>query len=426
MKRTISIFPKINLLVNADFSFWRFSNTVAHESSIKKKIIDIGVHSFEILGRCFLKASLSFVLGTTVMAGAATASEATEALPLLTQAALSELSSERDRQNSTIVRKIRPFDQQNVFYNAIWLIPDNSNLFITHASETEIDWVASEVFLLNPAGETITDAKENWEQIAQTTVADSEIPWRFSLEPYVILPFGVNGDITVQGTEAPIDAGLSDIFDVLNFAAAARFEAWKGQWGILFDGGYVDLESSESEKINTPPELQGQLPEQVRIDADASTEFAKIDLGGAYRFGNRNLPEALKTAKTEFDLGPFIFDAIVGLRFYAIDSELELEGEFGNRFEFDKSRSILEPMIGGRARWNVSENLAVLARTSVSGFGIGNLTFSIDGQAGIDWLFSGDTSLLVLYRVGYINSERGDSGIDIFDHGPVIGVKFRF
>jgi hypothetical protein len=267
--------------------------------------------------------------------------------------------------------------------------------------------------------------------LAQTTGSTSDMPWRFSFEPFFYLPFGANGDITVRGINAPINAGIGDIFDAivndLNFAAFGRVEAWNGPWGIFFNGAYTNLGSGRTADIPVPPVLQQVgLPPQATLEAAAGTSFVQLDLGGAYRFGDGNLATALRTADSEFDLGPFIFDAQAGVRLYSFNNDLVLTGPLGNQFEFSQSNTIVEPMIGGRARWNLSHNLAALASANISGFGIGNLTFSAAGFAGIDWLFSGNTSLLASYGFTYLNYSNGSSGLDLFTHGPRIGVQFRF
>lgn len=267
--------------------------------------------------------------------------------------------------------------------------------------------------------------------LAQTAASADEIPWRFSFEPFFYLPFGANGDITVRGINAPINAGIGDIFDAivndLNFAAFGRVEAWKGPWGIFFNGAYMNLGTGRTADIPIPPALQQVgLPPQATLDAAVGTSFVQLDLGGAYRFGDGNLPTALRTADTEFDLGPFVFDALAGVRLYNFNNSLVLTGPLGRQFEFGQSQTVLEPMLGGRARWNLSHNLAALVGANMSGFSIGDLTFSVAGYAGIDWLFSGNTSLLASYGFTYLDYSSGSSGINLFTHGPNIGVKFRF
>jgi hypothetical protein len=281
-----------------------------------------------------------------------------------------------------------------------------------------------------PVASSPTAGPDSSPLIAQTATTGA-YPWQFSIEPYVYFPFGASGDITVNDITAPIDAGIGDIFDAaindLNFAAFGRAEAWNGPWGLLFDGIYMDVSTGETAVIDVPPDLQLEgLPPQITTEAAVSTSYAKLDLAGAYRFGDGNLPNALRTADTEFDLGPFFFDAIAGLRVYFFNNELVLTNDLGGRAELDQSRTIAEPMIGGRARWNLADDLAVITGASISGFGLGDLTFSIDGYAGVDWLFSGNTSLLAAYRLTYVDYSSGSSGLNLFTHGPTVGMKFRF
>lgn len=267
--------------------------------------------------------------------------------------------------------------------------------------------------------------------VAQTSNTADDIPWRFSFEPYVYAPFGVSGDVTVDGVKVPIDAGIGDIFSVaintLNFAAFGRAEAWKGHWGIVFDGAYANLGTAQTVEIPLPPELQlFGLPSEIDIDAAVGVTFSRFDLAAAYRFGDGNLSNAFRTADTEFELGPFLFDAIAGLRIQNFQNDLQLTDNLGDEFDFSDSQTFVEPLLGGHARWNLSDNLAVLTGGSVSGFGIGDLTFSVDGYAGVDWLFSGNTSLLASYRFTYVDSSSDSLGLNLFTHGPLVGVKFRF
>ena len=65
--------------------------------------------------------------------------------------------------------------------------------------------------------------------------------WR--LTPYAWLPATIDVDSTVAGTTVPIDMDLSDVdehFDV--FAFSMRGEYWWGQWGVVVDGMWTDLE----------------------------------------------------------------------------------------------------------------------------------------------------------------------------------------
>jgi hypothetical protein len=295
--------------------------------------------------------------------------------------------------------------------------------FVTEATALEFSELDN-----GEAPSFVFGANEEPDILSQTADGASEIPWRFVLEPYLYLPLATNGDVTVRNVEVPFDFGLGDILESLTFAFYGRFEAWKGPWAFIFDGYYFNTVESESRSIPTsvlPPGLLPPQITQVSVGATAETAFFKLDFAGAYRFGDGNLANAFSTAETEFDLGPFVFDAIAGLRLYSFSNDIELTSNIGVGREFGSSNTFVEPMIGGRARWNFSDHLAAIVAANVSGFGIGT-DISVEGYAGIDWLFSGNTSLTAMYRLTYIDYTQGSSGFNLFQHGPAIGVKFRF
>lgn len=294
---------------------------------------------------------------------------------------------------------------------------------VTEATVLEFSLITSE-----NAPFLIIETDNESDVVSQAIDNGDEIPWRFVLEPYLYLPVETNGDVTIRNTEVPFDLGLGDVIESLTFAFYGRFEAWKGPWAFVLDGYYFDTVESESRTIPTAALPPGLLPPQitqVSVGGTAETSFFKLDLAGAYRFGNENLGNAFSTAETDFDLGPFVFDAIAGLRLYSFNNDIELTSDIGIARGLSSSSTFIEPLIGGRARWNLSDSLAAIAAANISGFGIGT-DISVEGYAGVDWLFSGNTSLTATYRLTYIDYSEGSSGFNLFQHGPAVGVKFRF
>ena len=55
----------------------------------------------------------------------------------------------------------------------------------------------------------------------------AESAWEFHVAPY-LWAISMNGNATVKGFEADIDLGFSDIWDELNLAFMAEYEARKG------------------------------------------------------------------------------------------------------------------------------------------------------------------------------------------------------
>lgn len=84
---------------------------------------------------------------------------------------------------------------------------------------------------------------------AKSKSSDSD-GWEVILTPY-LWAVGLDGDMTVKGTEADVSEDFGDILDDLDFAMEAHLEIWKGNWGGFFDGTYVDLSAEGGSRPKT-------------------------------------------------------------------------------------------------------------------------------------------------------------------------------
>ncbi len=263
---------------------------------------------------------------------------------------------------------------------------------------------------------------------ADAPPASTSPRWQFSFEPYGLVPIGVNGDVTARGRTADVSVDLGDILESLDMAFFGRFEGWRGPVGFIFDTSYSSV--SANSEVSLPLRNENR---QLDIDTDVQAQFTRFDFGAGYRFGIKN-PQA----ETEFGLGPVLIDVIAGLRVQNLQQELDLDADLNLRrnldiqrdFEKRKTTTVVEPLLSSRIRWNLSEKLAAGLRGDISGFGIDGLTLTWAVQGGIDWMFSGNTSLLLGYRVGQLKYSTGSGddefGADLVSHGPYLGMRFRF
>lgn len=106
--------------------------------------------------------------------------------------------------------------------------------------------------------------------VVQTPPAAAASPWTFEASLYGWL-VGIDGTTGVGPLTSTVDASFSDLFDFLNMAAAARFEARNGRWGIIADGFYADLEGS-----GNPP-----YPIYDHVDIDMKEFLGELSV--AYR-----------------------------------------------------------------------------------------------------------------------------------------------
>jgi hypothetical protein len=303
--------------------------------------------------------------------------------------------------------------------------------------------------------QTLPDQPAN---IAQAVPVQSQSnQWHFLLVPYVYVPFFISGSATYEGSEdfrdnfcgALCDAGITggsgsindgsrdfefeptqirtSLRNSLNFAFLGGFEAWAPDYhlGVLANVDYLSLSSNDT--FTRPvrrPGFADFIP--TELNASLNTQIWDVDLAASYRFYDpaKANPQGLNT---EFDLGPFVFDVLGGLNVTSLNTQLGLSTNLGGDGEFTTSNTVVSPLLGGRFRWNATPKLAVLLSGSVSGFGIGGLTqYGVLG--GVDWMFSGNTSLGLGYRFGFLDYNSGSSEVDlnVDQNGPYLNFGFRF
>lgn len=247
--------------------------------------------------------------------------------------------------------------------------------------------------------------------------------WLFSFSPYAFVPLSVGADVTVRDLSADFSLGLDDVLSPLNFAAAGRFEAWNGNLGLIFDGAYFSLGQDSSRSFSVSDCFCDIFPSEIKTEVNV--QYGQFDLGVGYR-----VAENASSAVNDFELGPLVFDAVVGVRIYALQQEIDVSTDISTGSSREESETLIAPMASGRFRWNVSPTFAGWVRTDLAGFGLGGTLVAISVTGGIDWMFSGNTSLLLAYRFSNLqyngNVKGEDFELDLSLHGPYMGVVFRF
>jgi opacity protein-like surface antigen len=242
--------------------------------------------------------------------------------------------------------------------------------------------------------------------------------WEIRLMPYVWMP-SIDADTTVNGLSGSVDVSFGDVLDdYLDFVMFGRGEAWKGKWGLTFDGVYFDL-GMDSEFKGT----RGA----TSFDLDIDLKLGMADFGLAYR-----LLEQVSAINPESKI---IFEPYCGLRYAYLKQEADLNiniisvGPPG--ITLGKSEDWVEPFIGGRIICDLNDKMAINVRGDVGGFGIGSasrLTWNF--VAGVDYKLSKKVSFDAGYRILDIDYSRG-SGSDKFAadarlEGPVLGMTILF
>lgn len=272
----------------------------------------------------------------------------------------------------------------------------------------------------------------------------SPTKWHFLFAPYIYVPLSIYGDAgfrTFRGRDISRDFNFTPgqittaLANSLDFAFFGALEAWTPSYklGIFANVNYLALsnESTVTRQVRRPPgfdnPLRPGLPLPTALNADVNNQTLSVDLAASYRFYDPAKVNP-KGIATEFDLGPVLFDVIGGINITSVNSEIDLTTNFGGDVGFDGGRTVVSPLLGGRFRWNTSPKLALVVAGSVSGFGISGLS-QYSFRTGIDWMFSGNTSLGLGYRFGFLNYNKGnrrDFSLEANQNGPYVSFGFRF
>ncbi len=224
--------------------------------------------------------------------------------------------------------------------------------------------------------------------------------WRFQVMPYALIP-SLDGTIGVRELpDLEMEANPKDIFRNLKFAGLLYLETGNRNWALTSDLIYMKL---------------GKDTETGRIIKDGSIEVQQL----MWEVGI--LREVIKGV----ELG-------IGGRYNHFDAGIDLTTpSLNGPVTRSRDRQVwwVDPIVIGRLKTTIADNLLLQLRGDVGGFGVAS-AFAWQGQAYADYKFSELFQLGLGYRYISLNYEEG-SGEDrfLFDvntKGPVIRFGFNF
>ena len=244
----------------------------------------------------------------------------------------------------------------------------------------------------------------------------AESAWQFHVAPY-LWAISMDGNVTVKGLEADLDLSFSDIWDELNFAFMMEYEARKGNWGLWGNTIYANLGKSN---ISGPRGL---------TNIDPTVKSLWQGLGGFYRLGTWDLADApgKKTPSVAVD-------TYFGVRYTWLELKLDFDGIFQNRVNnVSQDKSWVEPLVGARTIWNLSERWTATLAGDVGGvafgsdfawdaFGLIGYRFGLFGEKNAQ-AFAGYRALSQDYTDG---SGRDKFQWDVTLYGPILGLAVSF
>ena len=225
--------------------------------------------------------------------------------------------------------------------------------------------------------------------------------WQFQLAPYAWLS-GLEGSVATLPGLPPADIDVDfydDILGNINGAFMLVGEARKGRFGITMDLVYTDIESDSA------------IPGKNFTTLTSQTTNWIVSAAGFYRM--------MANDKA-------FIDGLVGVRYWSADSELTLSGGPAGSYAIDNGEEWFDPIIGLKGLTTLGDSKLFLSGFFIiGGFGAGS-DFLWDVNANLGYQWGEIFSTTIGYR--YLDVDYEDDGFlyDVAQHGPTLGLSWRF
>jgi hypothetical protein len=221
---------------------------------------------------------------------------------------------------------------------------------------------------------------------------DFNAGWAVEVTPYAWLA-GINGDVTVNGTEARIEQSFSDLYDAVDLSGSLLGVVRKDRFVFWTQADYVGLDSNQ---------LEDALP-----NASLETYSTLLGVAAGYQF------EGLLESST--------IDTMVGFRY----------GHFENKSTINAVRTgegtidVVDPMLVVRPNVPITDWITLNPIFAVGGGGDSDFIFELQPQLHFQITKHFAT------RVGYRRLRykcQGDRGhaLDATIQGFIVGVGYTF
>jgi hypothetical protein len=263
--------------------------------------------------------------------------------------------------------------------------------------------------------------------------------WEFSFTPYGWM-INVNGDITARGRTVDVNEDFFQIVEKSDSLLAwmSFFEARKGRFSFFTDLVWMDLGfpghfqrrlsgplglATLDIKANAQVDYQSTIIQtgvtyEVARWQSAPGSYTALDVLGSARYWNQDVDVSLRlTGTLTVDL-----------------EELGLQFKRTRRVAVARSNDLewVDPVVGARIRHQMAPGKELRLEGDIGGFGAGSeFSWQVVGVYGFNTaLFGVPFHADLGYRALAVDySERGRfgrNGLDVVQHGPVMGVTFNW
>jgi hypothetical protein len=238
---------------------------------------------------------------------------------------------------------------------------------------------------------------------------------------------GLEGDVTASGTKADVHVSIEQSLEnlkQLESMALGHFEVKKGPWGLLVEGIYMKLgdEVNAARKIKLPILVPVEIPVSGRIEVFSEMSFDEAAL----------LYDLYRSPSSIGNRAILTVEALGGARYTYLRTKIEatIAGPLGTtRRTLQGKRDWVDPILGGRLSWNLSDRCMLGFRADVGGFGISS-DIALNLDAMLKYRITKQLNLYSGFRALYMDHEEGSGSskfkYDVWAYGPWMGLGVEF
>jgi hypothetical protein len=245
-------------------------------------------------------------------------------------------------------------------------------------------------------------------QVADGQAIAGPSAWALQVTPY-LWATGLSGRISPfqAAPTIEVDKSFSDVMEHLNLGGFVNVWGRYDRFVVSADVMYVD--TTEAHAFGPLPSPGGPLPPGTTIKADVDTTEFMANMQVGYRV---------------LDMPTFTVDALAGGRYWHIANDLTVSA-LGLSRSISEDFAWIDPLVGARALFRITDRLSVLAQADIGGFGVSSdLTWS--ALATLNYTVSDHLSVSAGYKIMDVDFDRGGYVFDARLQGPVVGATWRF
>ncbi len=230
--------------------------------------------------------------------------------------------------------------------------------------------------------------------------------WIVEVTPYMWAA-GMEGEISPfrRGPTIHVEQSFSDTMK--DFNMGGFLNVWARRDRFVFSGDLMYVNTTAAKSVGILPDL---VPGGVELSAEVDSIQLNATLQGGYRV---------------VDTPRFFLDALAGGRYWYVSNDVTVRLENVASVSHEESFNWIDPLVGARAFYNVTDRLSVMAQADIGGFGVGSdLTWSVLGT--VNYILTDHFSVSAGYKHLEVDYEKNGHVFDTTLTGPVLGVTYRF